>query len=61
MTEPRLFDCERLKARISPRQCLTNRIRAATLKEFYHGLGPLWNCINCEVGRRVEAILPGER
>jgi hypothetical protein len=60
MTASRLFECERLQARISPRQCLINRIRAAVLKEFYHGLGPLWNCLDCELGRKVEAYLPGE-
>lgn len=65
MTEgPQLFDCEALRARISPRQCLANQIRAATLKEVYHGfhgLGPLWSCLQCERGRRVKAYFPGEK
>jgi hypothetical protein len=58
---PKLFECEKLKARISPKQCLINQIRAATLKEYHHGLDFLWSCIKCSVGRRVRAYFPGEK
>ena len=57
--EPQIIDCERLKAKLSPLACLTNRIRAMTLSSLIHvGPGPLKVCLGCEIGWRVRAYLP---
>lgn len=58
---PKLFDCERLHARISVKQCLLNWSRAQVLKEHGHGIGLLYPCLNCKKGRTVKAYFPGER
>lgn len=58
MSDQDLFECEDLKAMISPKQCLMNKSRAATLKEFHHGLGLLWACITCERWRRLRVYWP---
>jgi hypothetical protein len=55
-----LFECALLKASISPLQCLTNRIKAMTLKNYPAlGTGYLGACLRCEIGRQVRAYLPG--
>jgi hypothetical protein len=56
--ELRFFECERLEARISPRQCLFNQAKAATLQEHFRSLGLLRPCLKCEIGRRIQAYLP---
>lgn len=56
--EPRLFECEHLVARISPRQCLFNQAKAATLQERFLSLGRLWVCLRCGKGRRMQVYLP---
>lgn len=56
--DPRLFECEHLLARISPRQCLFNQAKAATLQEHFRSLGLLWPCLKCEKGRRMQVYLP---
>jgi hypothetical protein len=56
-TEP--FECVPLRAKLSPLQCLVNRVKALALVK-YPGIGPreLRPCLKCEVGRRVRAYLP---
>ena len=57
--EPQIIECERLKARVSPLQCLSNRLRALVLSEFPNiGAGMLKPCRTCPTGRRVRAYLP---
>lgn len=56
--ELRFFECERLAARISPRQCLINQAKAATLQERFLSLGRLRVCLRCEKGRRMQVCLP---
>lgn len=58
MSDQELFECGPLKAQISPRQCLTNRTRAATLKEYHHGVGALWACLHCQAWRGIRVYWP---
>lgn len=60
MDDGQLIECQHLQARVSPRQCFTNRIKALTLRESSRSLGRLWPCLKCEMGKLMEVYLPGE-
>jgi hypothetical protein len=57
---PEFFDCERLRARISARQCLLNQGKASGFKRLgtqYMGREAV--CLDCPEGRMMEAWAPG--
>jgi hypothetical protein len=56
-----IIDCGPLKAKVSPLQCLTNRIKALVLWTYPNASpGLLQPCLTCPVGKRVRAYLPNE-
>jgi hypothetical protein len=57
---PEFFDCERLAARISARQCLLNQGKAGGLKVFgTRFMGKEARCLDCPEGRGMVAYPPG--
>ena len=56
---PEYFDCDRLKARISARQCLLNQGKAKGMKIFgVRYMGKEVTCLDCSRGRRMAAYPP---
>jgi hypothetical protein len=56
---PEYFDCRRLAARISARQCLLNQGKADYLRPWgLDYLGLLWVCLNCPLGRQMQVYPP---
>ena len=60
MNDSQTIECQHLQARVSPRQCFVNRIKALTLRESSRSLGRLWPCLKCETPRRMKVYLPVE-
>jgi hypothetical protein len=59
MNEPKLIECVKLRAKLSPLACLANRLKAIALKEHPNiGPGVLTVCLKCQTGRKVRAYLP---
>jgi hypothetical protein len=56
-----LFECERLKARLTPLGCLQNRLKAVISEAAEWGApGFLKPCLTCPIGRKIRAYLPKE-
>ena len=56
---PEYFDCERLAARISGRQCLLNQGKASGLRPYPYLMGDVRVCLDCPQGRDVRAYPSG--
>jgi hypothetical protein len=55
MSKQQTFECEALSARISPRQCLVNYIKAQALNHYAgtYALGTLAPCLRCERPKQI--------